>query len=129
MKQDRISDEEIDYRTRLADCIIKETKAKKDQIDLESKHRNLCRIDVALSEFNRHCTKQANTWRAVPDEMQAIVPTLSPEQYKSIQAFVNTQIEILYNDALHLTLTPLEEERAFEREKKQKQRAGAKDDE
>ena len=124
---ENISIDEIEYRTKLADCIIKEIKAKKDAIDLESKHRNICRIDVALAEFNRICAFISDALRGFPDTIQAIIPSMSPEQYKQVQDFIQSQLNILYNNQLHLTLTPLEETRAAKREEMKEYRRG-KDD-
>lgn len=108
--------EEIEYRTKLADCIIRETKAKKDQVDFESKSRNLCRIDVARAEFERHSQRHADAWRGLADEIQAIVPDMSPAQYKRVCEYATRQMAALYEDKLHLTLTTTEDERASNRE-------------
>lgn len=119
---------EIEYRTKLADCIIKEIKAKKDSIDLEVKHKNICRIDVALDEFNRIAAKIADALKCLPDEMQAIVPTISPEQYKQIQSYVYNQMNILHEETLNLSLTPLDDQRRVEAERKANTRKKAAGD-
>lgn len=108
--------EEIEYRTKLAECIIRETKARRDQVEFENKSRNLCRIDVALAEFDRHSTRHAEAWRGLADEIQAIVPDMSPAQYKRVQEYAARQMESLYADRLHLTLTTTEDERKVNRE-------------
>lgn len=109
---------DIEFRKKLAECQIKETKAKKDAIELEIKNKNICRIDVALAEFNRVCRKHADAWKSLPDIIQSIIPSMSPSQYKQIGEFVETQLNILYNDGLRLELTPLEDERKEWRKEK-----------
>ena len=125
--------DEIDYRTKLANCIIRETQAKRDQVEYESKTRNLCRIDVAMAEFERHSLRHADAWRGLADEIQAIIPDMSPAQYKRVREYAERQVASLYADKLHLVLTTTEDERAVNREHvakvtaKRKARAEAED--
>ena len=44
--------EEIDYRTRLANCEALELKVKREQFELDNKRGELCRIDTALAAFD-----------------------------------------------------------------------------
>ena len=113
-----ISDEEILYRTKLADCIIKETKSKKDQIELEVKNKNICRIDVALSEFDGLCKLITDSFKGLPDDLQTIIPSMTPEQYKRVQEHLHGILNVFYNRKMHLTLTPLDDERAERRDEK-----------
>ena len=124
---ERPSYSEIEYRTALAECKIKELKALKDKVDWESKSRNLCRIDVAMAEFSAHCVRHCDAWRGLADEIQAIVPSMSPTQYRQVQAYALRQIDALYNTLLHLSIDTTEDERARYRENVAKVRA-AKDD-
>ena len=44
--------EEIDYRTRLANCEALEIKVSRERFELDNKRGELCRIDTALHEFD-----------------------------------------------------------------------------
>ena len=124
--QNQPTPEEIEYRTKLAECIIRETKAKRDQVEYESKTRNLCRIDVALAEFERHSLRHADAWRGLADEIQAIIPDMSPAQYKRVHEYAERQVASLYADKLRLVLTTTEDERAENREHVARVRANKK---
>ena len=118
--------DEIDYRTKLANCEQLELKVKKDSIDLENKSGNLCRIDVALSEFDKFLTDTSNFIHNFADMTQSIVPSMTPKQYERLKKLIHDQQKILAERRLHLTLESTLEQTNAEKDRKTAQAVKAK---
>ena len=103
--------EEVEHRTAIARMKQLELSVEKEAISLEEKKRNICRIDLALSEFDGLLAEFVVMLRNIPDRVQAIVPCLKPKQYKDLQTFINSQIDRMAEKRLHLTIESTDEEK------------------
>ena len=110
-KDKRLTDEDIDYRKRVADMEIAELKVKKDAVDFESKCRNLCSISVALSEFDRFLKPFVSAFLDIPDTIQSIVPRLTPAEYKKIEVYIQDTMIRMKDGRMHLSLMSTEQQR------------------
>ncbi len=104
MKTSEPTLEEIDYRTRLANCLALELKVERDRFELENKRGELCRIQTALNAFDGFLRELVGFLDSLPDVAQAIVPQMTPVQYKAMQELIETQRQRLSEHRLHLTI-------------------------
>lgn len=96
--------EEIDYRTRLANCEALEIKVSRERFELDNKRGELCRIDTALTEFDGFLREFVGFLDGLPDAIQSIIPQTTPAQYKAVQHLIETQLQRLAEHRLHLTI-------------------------
>ena len=96
--------EEIDYRTRLANCEALEIKVRRDQFELDNKRGELCRIDTALTAFDGFLREFVGFLDGLPDAIQTLIPQATPTQYKAVQELIGTQLQRLSEHRLHLTI-------------------------
>lgn len=96
--------EEIDYRTRLANCEALEIKVSRDRFELENKRGELCRIDMALNAFDGFLREFVGFLDGLPDATQTIVPQMTPAQYKSVREMIENQLQRLSNHRLNLSI-------------------------
>lgn len=96
--------EEIDYRTKLANCEALELKVKREQFELDNKRGELCRIDTALSAFDGFLREFVGFLDGLPDAIQTIIPQTTPTQYKAVQELIGTQLQRLAEHRLHLSI-------------------------
>ncbi len=96
--------EEIDYRTRLANCEALELKVRRDQFELNNKMGELCKIQTALDEFDGFLREFVDFLNGLPDVIQTIIPQTTPAQYREVGEFIETQLQRLSQHRLHLTI-------------------------
>ena len=96
--------EEIDYRTKLANCEALELKVSRESFELENKRGELCRIDTALREFDGFLREFVGFLDGLPDAIQAIIPQTTPTQYQAVQLLIETQLQRLSEHRLHLSI-------------------------
>ena len=96
--------EEIDYRTKLANCEALELKVRREQFELDNKRGELCRIDTALSAFDGFLREFVGFLDGLPDTIQTLIPQTTPAQYKSVQSLIETQLQRLAEHHLHLSI-------------------------
>lgn len=96
--------EEIDYRTRLANCEALELKVRREQFELDNKRGELCRIDTALNAFDGFLREFVGFLDGLPDTIQTVIPQTTPAQYKSVQSLIETQLQRLAEHRLHLSV-------------------------
>ena len=96
--------EEIDYRTRLANCEALEIKVRRDQFELDNKRGELCRIETALNAFDGFLREFVGFLDSLPDAIQTVIPQTTPTQYKAVQDLIDTQLQRLAAHRLHLTI-------------------------
>lgn len=96
--------EEIDYRTRLANCEALEIKVRRDQFELDNKRGELCRIDTALTAFDGFLREFVGFLDSLPDAIQTLIPQATPTQYKDVQELIGTQLQRLADRRLHLSI-------------------------
>lgn len=96
--------EEIDYRTKLANCEALELKVKREQFELDNKRGELCRIDTALTAFDGFLREFVGFLDGLPDTIQTIIPQTTPTQYKAVQELLGTQLQRLAEHRLHLSI-------------------------
>lgn len=77
---------------------------RKDRLTQLEKERKLCTISTALRSFNNFLLDFKDFILALPDEVQKIVPTLTPAQYDSLKNEVDIQIRRLHEKSITLTL-------------------------
>ena len=98
------TDEEIDYRTRLANCEALELKVKREQFELDNRRGELCRIDTALNAFDGFLREFVGFLDSLPDAMQTLIPQATPVQYRAVQELIETQMQRLAEHRLHLSI-------------------------
>lgn len=96
--------EEIDYRTKLANCEALELKVKREQFELDNKRGELCRIDTALTAFDGFLREFVGFLDGLPDAIQTLIPQTTPTQYKTVQELNGTQLQRLAEHRLHLSI-------------------------
>lgn len=96
--------EEIDYRTRLANCEALEIKVQREKFELSNRFGELCRIDTALSAFDGFLREFLGFLDGLPDAIQSAIPQTTPEQYETVQAMIDAQIQRLAQHRLHLSI-------------------------
>ena len=96
--------EEIDCRTRLANCEALEIKVSRERFELDNKRGELCRIDTALTAFDGFLREFVGFLDGLPDAIQTIIPQTTPAQYKAVQELIETQLQRLAEHRLHLTI-------------------------
>ena len=96
--------EEIDYRTRLANCEALEIKVSRERFELDNKRGELCRIDTALTAFDGFLREFVGFLDGLPDAIQTIIPQTTPAQYQSVQSLIETQLQRLSEHRLHLSI-------------------------
>lgn len=96
--------EEIDYRTRLANCEALEIKVRRDQFELDNKRGELCRIETALNAFDGFLREFVGFLDSLPDAIQTVIPQTTPTQYKAVQDLIDTQLQRLAAHRLHLSI-------------------------
>lgn len=101
----------VEHRTAIARMMQLELAVEKDRLSLEEKKRNICRIDLALSEFDGLLSEFVTMLKTIPDKMQSICPAMNPKQYKEVQNFINNQLERLSQKRLYLAIESTAEEK------------------
>ena len=96
--------EEIDYRTRLANCEALEIKVSRERFELDNKRGELCRIDTALTAFDGFLREFVCFLDGLPDAIQTHIPQTTPTQYKAVQEMIGTQLQRLAEHRLHLSI-------------------------
>lgn len=110
MSDKSITTAEIERRTKIAKMQQLELAVQKDELALEDKKRNLCRIDLALEEFDKFLKDFVQMMRQFPDFVQSTIPACNPEQYKMIQDFIDDNIQRLGQKRVYLALESTREE-------------------
>lgn len=77
---------------------------RKDRLTQLEKERKLCTISTALRSFNNFLLDFKDFILALPDEVQKIVPSLTPAQYDSLKQEVDIQVRRLHEKSITLTL-------------------------
>lgn len=101
---DDITDAEIRRRTDYAKMRQLELNVKKEALALADKERNLCRIDLALEEFDKFLADFVVLLKNIPDTIQKIDPDLTPTQYGEIQNLIDSQIQRMAQKRIYLAL-------------------------
>lgn len=106
-----LSDREIERRTKIAKLKQLEIAVEKDALALEDKKGNLCRIDMALSEFDTFLKDFVQMLKQIPDFVQKVIPDTNPDQYRTIQAFIDDNIQRMGQKRLYLAIESTAEEK------------------
>lgn len=102
---------EIELRTQYAKMQQLELNVAKEKLALADKERNLCRIDLALEEFDKFLADFVTMLKALPDTIQGIDSDLTPEQYQGIQDLIDSQIQRMAQKRLYLALESTRDEK------------------
>lgn len=112
-----VSDEEIEYRKRLADMRLTEERAEKERFNNLNAQGGLCTVVDALDAFDKFLVPFVDFIGHFPDYVQAVVPNLTPTQYGKIKAKINDRLREIGENRLaikvHTTKDTLEENRAY----------------
>ncbi|MGN1209444.1 MAG: hypothetical protein ACI4SV_04000 [Duodenibacillus sp.] len=112
-----VSDEEIEYRKRLADMRLTEERAEKERFNNLSAQGGLCTVVDALDAFDKFLVPFVDFIGHFPDYVQAVVPNLTPTQYGKIKAKISDRLREIGENRLaikvHTTKDTLEENRAY----------------
>lgn len=106
-----LSDREIERRTKIAKLKQLEINVEKDALALEDKKGNLCRIDLALSEFDNFLRDFVEMIKQFPDFVQKTVKSTNPDEYKALQDFIDDNIQRMGQKRLYLAIESTAEER------------------
>lgn len=105
------------------DAELKSIKLERERIGLQrdtlqqmEKERALCTISKALATFNNFLVEFRDAMVAIPDDVQKIVPSLSPSQYTELRELIDVYLRRLHEKTITLTLedTRTEAEKASE---------------
>ena len=107
-----VTPEEVEKRTNFAKMRQLELSVLKEEIGLADRAGDLCRIDVALDEFDKFLIDFVRLLRQIPDKVQLIVPQTQPEQYTELRKFIDTSLQMLSERRLHLTIESTKTEKA-----------------
>jgi hypothetical protein len=99
-----VSPEEVERRTQYAKMRQLELSVLKDELSLADKAGALCRIDVALAEFDAFLLDFVRLLRQIPDKVQSVVPETTPAQYGELRSFIDDALQRLSEKRLHLTI-------------------------
>ena len=112
-----VSDEEIEYRKRLADMRLTEERAEKERFNNLNAQGGLCTVVDALDAFDKFLVPFIDFIGHFPDYVQAVVPNLTPTQYGKIKSKINDRLREIGENRLairvHTTKDTLEENRAY----------------
>ena len=103
---------EVDRRINFAKMRSIELSVLKDELSLADKAGELCRIDVALNEFDLFLVDFIRLLKQIPDKVQSVVPATNPNQYAEIRSFIDDALQRLSKKRLHLTIESTASEKA-----------------
>lgn len=83
--------------------------AKEEFVRME-RENELCTISTALASFAGFLQPVRDFLSGLPDFIQDIVPSLTPNEYKAIQDMVSEQTERLAQNQVHLTISSTRQE-------------------
>lgn len=109
---DDISTEEVERRTAYARMRQLELSVLRDELGLADKAGELCRIDIALAEFDTFLVDFVRMLRQIPDKVQEIISSTNPAQYEAIRAFIDSSLQMLSEKRLHLTIESTKSQKA-----------------
>lgn len=84
--------------------------SKESFVKLE-RERELCSISTAIREFHKFLNPFRDFLIALPNIVQDLVPSMTPDQYKNLENEIAEQTSRLAENALHLTLESTREEK------------------
>lgn len=113
-----ITSEEIDRRVSLAKMHQLELSVNKEYIIFQEKLNNICKIDAALEAFDGFLADFIEMLISLPDYIQSIVPTCTPEQYAELQTYIDGQLQRLSQKRLYLSIESTAEAQAAATEAK-----------
>lgn len=108
---DSLTDREIERRTKIVKLRQLEINVEKDALALEDKKGNLCRIDLALAEFDNFLRDFVEMIKQFPDFVQKTVKSTNPDEYKILQDFIDDNIQRMGQKRLYLAIESTAEER------------------
>lgn len=118
MGKELLSPDVVERRTAVAKMRQLELAVEKEELVLQEKKKNICRIDAALSEFDTFLSDFVEMLIGLPDTVQGIIPETTPEQYGELQAFIDSQIQRLSQKKLYLAIDSTSDEQAMATEAK-----------
>ena len=107
-----LSPDVVERRTAIAKMRQLELGTEKDYIALEEKKKNICRIDAALDAIDVLLAELAEVLYSFPDKLQALVPSMNPEEYHAVQEFIDGQMQRLSQKRIHLAIDSTADEMA-----------------
>lgn len=116
---DEVDAEEVERRTAFAKMRQLELAVLKDELNLADKAGALCRIDVALAEFDNFLIDFVRLLKQIPDKVQSVIPSTNPDQYNELVVYIDQSLQRLSEKRLHLTIESTKAEKALATEAKE----------
>ena len=107
-----VDPDEVERRINFAKMRSIELSVLKDELNLLDRSGELCRIEVALSEFDSFLLDFIRMVKQIPDKVQSVVPQMKPDQYAELRSFVDDSLQRLSKKRLHLTIESTKSEKA-----------------
>ena len=108
---DSMSDEELERQATILKLKKDWLAAEKELFSKAERERELCSIRTAIREFHKFLNPVRDFLLALPNIVQDLVPTLTPDEYMAIENEVAEQTNRLADNALHLTLESSRDEK------------------
>ena len=99
-----MTDDEIDAELKAIKLERERIGLQRDALQQMEKERQLCTISKALATFNNFLLEFRDAMLAVPDDVQKIVPSLSPSQYTELKDLIDIYLRRLHEKTITLTL-------------------------
>lgn len=107
---EEMSDEELDRQGKVLKLKKEWLTLKKEEFVHLERGRELCSISTALASFSNFLIHVRNFLVELPDLLQDIVPTMTPQQYETVQSMISEQTERLAQNQVHLTIASTRQE-------------------
>lgn len=99
-----MTDGEIDAELKSIKLERERLGLQRDAMQQMEKARSLCTISKALATFNNFLIEFRDAMVAIPDDVQKIVPSLSPSQYTELRELIDVYLRRLHEKTITLVL-------------------------
>ena len=108
---EEMDDDELERQATILKLKKEWLAVSKESFTKLERERELCSIRTAIREFHKFLNPVRDFLLALPNIVQDLVPTLTPDEYMAIENEVAEQTNRLADNALHLTLESSRDEK------------------